>query len=117
MRITIKPWIYNKAQESAGGLRTLAWDEAKAWIGETPIEDININTEEGLKEFFREDNWCKAYHLYGEVTRETDKAVLFEADYWDLRYCRDVSLAPLRKGWKVWIPKSSIFEIRGKKAA
>ena len=111
MKITVKTWIYRKAQESAGCGRTLLWDEAKVWTGDKDIRDIDVSTKEGVEYFCDESNWEKAYHLYGEVTRETEKAILLEAKYWDLRYCRYATDAPVRAGWKVWIPKSAVYDL------
>ena len=115
MKLTIKKWIYDKAQESAGGMRTLCWDTAKVWTGDADFfKTVDFNDKAQVKEFVDNKNWADAYCLYGEVTKETEKAVLMECKYWDLRFVHDVSQAKLRTGWKVWVPKSAIYEVNGK---
>ena len=92
--ITMKQWIYADAQTKAQKYNfTLVW---KA-----------VHTE-------GEHCWTKndTFNLYGEITRETEKAVLLECDYWNLnRAGRYITDAPRCKGFKVWIPKSAIIEI------
>lgn len=110
-RITIKKWFGDKTICVKSGI-TLIWEEAKVWKGEKNIADLDFENKADLTYFFDEKNWEEARHIFGNITRETEKAVLVEADYWDFRYCRYVNDAQVKHGWKVWIPKSVIHEVK-----
>ena len=111
--ITMKAWIYRDAQTRAQKYNwTLVWDatcinrESGRLLYDTNIADID-GTSWGK-------NYEQAYTLYGEIARETEKAVLLECDYWNLnRAGRYVTDAPRCKGFKVWIPKSAIYAVDG----
>lgn len=115
MKITVKTWIYKKAQESTGYGRTLVWDDAKEWKGERNKQEVLAGIKEGneadIEYFFDDANWEQAYHLYGTVAKVTEKAVMLECKYWDWRYVRYVNDAPVKEGWRVWIPKSAIYNL------
>lgn len=110
-RITIKKWFGDKTICVKYGI-TLIWEEAKVWKGEKNIADLDLENKADLTYYFDEKNWEKANRIFGNITRETEKAVLVEADYWDFRYCRYVNDAQVKHGWKVWIPKSVIYEVK-----
>lgn len=109
-RITIKKWFGDKTICVKNGI-TLCWKKTKEWKGDKAVKDLDLTTEEGLEYFFDEKNWEEAAYIWGKVVRETEKAIMIEADYWDFRYCRYVNDAELRHGWKVWLPKSVICNL------
>ena len=108
--ITLKKWFAKKTICVKDGI-TLCWKETKVWKGDKAISDIDLNNKEGLEYYFDEKNWEEAEYIYGKVTRETEKAVLVEADYWYFKYCRYANDAVVKHGWKVWIPKSVICNL------
>ena len=109
-RITIKKWFANKTVCVKNGI-TLVWKKSQVWTGDKDIKDLDLNTDEGLEYFFDKKNWEDTEDIFGKVVRETEKAIMIEADYWDFRYCRLVNDAELRHGWKVWLPKSVICNL------
>ena len=104
MKITVKKWFADKTVCIKDGI-TLVWKKGKVFTG-----DENHNRED-IEYFLNDDNWEEVNHIYGNVVRETEKAVMIEADYWDFRYCRYVNDAQVKHGWKVWIPKSVILNL------
>lgn len=50
--------------------------------------------------------------MWGDVIRETEKAVQVSADFWSTR--SHIADLTVHKGWKVWIPKSVIIKGCGK---
>lgn len=110
-KITIKEWIFKKTDLGFG--RTLQYEKTIEWVGATPLKDVDLHTEEGIEEYVDDRNWTTAYDIFGTITRETEKAILVECNYWDWRYVRYVNDAHLRKGWRVWLPKSAVYAIDG----
>ena len=102
-KFIVKSWFYEKAQASARKYNfTLVWGHCKAYTGEGKVT---------ADDFIHDTNWEEAHWLYGEQARETEKAILVECDYWNLnRAGRYVTDAPRCKGFKVWIPKSVIYQ-------
>ena len=90
--VTVKQWIYVDAQSKAGKYNfTLVWS----------------HEHDAGKDYWTSDD---TFNLYGTITRETEKAVLMECDYWNLNKAgRYITDAPRCKGFKVWIPKSAIL--------
>lgn len=107
-RITVKSWLYKDAQSRAHKYNfTLIWenacfnDKTGAVIHDTDIEDFPT---------FKERGYQRAYNLVGNITKETEKAVLVECLYWNLnRAGRYVTDAPVCEGFKVWVPKTAIL--------
>ena len=92
--IIVKQWIYTEAQAKAQK------------YGFTLVWDCIYQADESNSSWNPKDLFC----LYGEPVRETEKAVLYELDYWNLnRAGRYVTDAPRCTGFKVWIPKSAIL--------
>ncbi len=86
LQVDVKRWIYQEAQTRAQKYNwTLLWNHIDEHV----------------------------FALYGDITRETEKAVLLECKYWNLnragRYATD---APVCEGFKVWIPKTAIVDTR-----
>ena len=113
-KVMIKKWFGDKTICVRNGI-TLIWEKAKAWKGDRLIADLNLEDKADIEYFFNDANWEEACCIYGKITRETEKAVLLEADYWDFRYCRYVNDAKVKHGWKVWVPKSVIYKIEEQK--
>lgn len=107
--ITIRPWIYKEAQAKAHKYNfTLIWEHACYDADtNTVLRDMDIEDCPTL----RANGWQGAFNLVGNITKETDKAVLVECLYWNLnRAGRYVTDAPVCDGFKVWIPKSAILK-------
>lgn len=94
MRFEVKQWIYVDVQTKAQKYNfTLCWELAH---DEDPFGDCWDEKD--------------TFYLWGNVVRETEKATLFELDYWNLNRCgRYATDAPRCNGFKVWIPKSAIL--------
>ena len=115
-KVTVKAWFADKAQENAGGFRTIVWERTC----------VNKNRDHFLADrryddmlqyvwFFNEkDNWEQAASFFGNIINETEKAICLECDWWDLRYGGRIENIPVRHGWKLWIPKSVIYGINHK---
>lgn len=97
-RIIVKDWIYEEAQVKAQKYNyTLLWNRA------TMCEDNELASVIDDKLF------C----LFGDVERETEKAILVNCSFWNLRKAgRYVTDAPIENGFKVWLPKSAVINIK-----
>lgn len=95
MKIIIKKWIYEEVQTKAQRYNfTLCWAKTEAEYAK-----ILFDIEEDI------------FSLYGNIEKETEKAVCFSLDYWNLNKAgRCVTDAPRCNGFKVWIPKSAIIK-------
>lgn len=93
--ILVKKWIYQDLQTKAGKYNfTLVWEKCEA---ETMNLLFDINEE--------------AFFLYGNIEKETEKAIMFSLDYWNLNKAgRYITDAPRCNGFKVWIPKIAIYQ-------
>lgn len=116
MIVTVKPWIYKEAQAKAQKYNfTLIWDNVKWYVGDPELaKAVRENpTEELIERIMDEKNFTEAYTLVGDITRETEKAIMLECKYWNLnRAGRYVTDAPVCKGFKVWIPKSAVLKTK-----
>lgn len=116
-KVTVKSWFADKAQANAGGFRTIMWEKTCVnktcdhFIGNTSYDDML----QAVWFFNEKDNWEQASSFFGEIIKETEKAICLECDWWDLRYGYSIDTTPVRHGWKVWIPKSVIYGINHKK--
>lgn len=94
MRITVKPWFYEQIQTKAG-----QYNFTLCWKGVWEKGDIIHAPEDRI-----------GYYLWGEKIKETEKAVFFHLDYWNLnKGGRDIINTPIEHTWKAWIPKSVLL--------
>lgn len=116
MKIKVKKWWYKKEQSKAQSYDwTLCWENVYA-----VKENISvIGTDD--KGIFFDESWGKScfnmgkadhvgYALFGEVVKETEKAIQYRLKFWNLRKAgRYVTDAPVEDRWLTWIPKSVLL--------
>ena len=97
MSILVKEWFYKDVQIKAQKYNwTLVWERAEAEVVNLLYPNVN------------ED----CFFLVGKKIKETEKAIEFSLDYWDLNKSgRYVTDAPKKNGFKCWIPKSVIVNL------
>ncbi len=106
MRLQVVSWWYEKEQARAGRYNwTLCWERLYK------DENGNILPEALGKFLYNEGNADYAgYVLFGEVLKETDKALQCRLKFWNLKKAgRYVTDAPVESRWTTWIPKSVLL--------
>ena len=103
MKITVKKWFAQEAQNKAGKYTwTLRWTRDAILDGDVEDADIRIADYE-----FRAD-YTIGYSFFGRVTKTTEKAICLVASAYANRGC-----AP--RTFTLWIPKSAIYCVDGVK--
>ena len=116
MKIKVKDWWYKKEQSKAQSYDwTLCWEKVYA-----VKEGVSVIGTDDNGIFFNEA-WGKScfdmgkadhvgYALFGEVVKETDKAIAYRLKFWNLRKAhRYITDAPIEDRWLTWIPKSVLL--------